>query len=221
MTPDVNHGGEQCSTQEVVDLRSSCPELQSKNPGHQRGDASECSQLFPSESMFIPAPIAPQVQVHTRSGSTQAQSEQLDGSTLDLRYGDRDLNVHDRGEHEDRGPGVQRPLDTAPVRSSCGGQDTGGAHDTVQSGNRSGHSDQISSRIKSPDHSTRLESSLKFGGGALRRICLSFLDRNGAGAPVPDSFRSHVGELAGIVNGMRSWCRTDCARTDKRAVVGR
>jgi len=126
MTPDINHGG--CSTQEVVDLRSSCtcPELQSKNPGHQRGDASECSRLFPSESMFIPAPIAPQVQGHTRSGSTQAQSEHL--------------NVHDRGEHEDRGPGVQRPLDTAPERTSGGGQDTGGAHDTVQPGKSNGKS---------------------------------------------------------------------------------
>jgi len=137
MTPDINRGGR--PTQEVVGLRSSCPELQSENPGNQRGDASECSRLLPSESMFIPVPVAPQ-QGHTRMRSAETQSEQLDRSTPGLRYDDRDLTIRDRGEHEDRVPGVQRPLDTVPKRTSGGGQDTGGAHETVQSGKSRGKS---------------------------------------------------------------------------------
>ena len=75
-----------------------------------------------------------------REGSAGARSEQLDRSTPVLRSDERDSNVRDRGEYEDRGPGVQQPSETSAERTSGGDQDDGDTHDLVQSGKSRGKS---------------------------------------------------------------------------------
>ena len=81
-----------------------------------------------------PVPIALQERGYTRGGSAGARSERLNRSNPDLHSSERDSGIHDWGEHEDRGPGVQQPSETAAGRTSGGGQDVGDAHDVVQSG---------------------------------------------------------------------------------------
>ena len=78
-------------------------------------------------------PIALQGRRHTHRGFAGARSEQFGRNTPDLSD-ERDSNIRDRGEHEDRAPGVQQPSETAPERTS------GGDHDPVRSGGPEGGS---------------------------------------------------------------------------------
>ena len=69
-------------------------------------------------------------------GSEGAWSKKFSCSTSDLHSDERDSNIRDPGEHEDRS--IQRPSDTAPERTSGGDQDGGEFHDLVQSGRSGG-----------------------------------------------------------------------------------
>ena len=67
-------------------------------------------------------------------GSEGALSEEFGRSTSDLRSDERDSNIHNRGEHEDQGPGAQQPSETAVEHTP------GGGHGLVQSGRSKGES---------------------------------------------------------------------------------
>jgi len=89
---------------------------------------------------LFPLPIALQGRERTCGGSAGARSEKLDRDTPILHSDQRDSNIRDPGEHQDREPGVQQPLESAAERVSDGGQDVGDAHDPVQSGKSRGES---------------------------------------------------------------------------------
>ena len=72
--------------------------------------------------------------------SERALSEEFGRSTSGICSDERDSNIHNRGEHEDQGPGVQQPSETAVEYTSGGGQDDGDGHDLVQSGRSKGES---------------------------------------------------------------------------------
>ena len=146
-TPDTSHGrGSRIATEDrgTGDQQPPAPNASIQIPGHESGDGSECSQLLPVavgvDVYLFPLPIAPQGRGHTRGGSVGARSEQLDHSTPALRSDERDSNPRNRGEHEDRGPGVQQPSGSAVEPTSDGGQDDGDADDVVQSGKSTGKS---------------------------------------------------------------------------------
>ena len=94
---DINHRVDsRIPTQDrrIGDRQLPAPNASTLTPGHESGD--------------------------TREGSAGAQSEQLGRSDPVLPSDEWDSNTRDQREHEDRGPGIQQPSETAAEHTSGG-----------------------------------------------------------------------------------------------------
>ena len=85
----------------------------------------------------IPVFTALQRRTHTDKDPAGARSEEFGRSTPGLHSDERDPNIHDRREREDRGAVVQQPSETAIEHTSGGGQDV---DDPIQLGKSRGKS---------------------------------------------------------------------------------
>ena len=74
---------------------------------------------------LFPISIALQGHNHTHGGSAEVRSEQLDPNTPNLHSAEGDSEIRNQNGHENRGPGVRRPSEVAPERTSDGGQSGG------------------------------------------------------------------------------------------------
>ena len=67
-------------------------------------------------------------------GSAGARSGEFGRSNPDLHTDESDSDIRNQREHEDQEPGVLRPPESAPERTSGSDQDGGDAQNVVQSG---------------------------------------------------------------------------------------
>ena len=106
------------------------PNASTAAPGHESGNESERKSIFVVGNNVY-SPVA-------HGGSEGAWSEDFSRSISDLPSDQRDSNIHNQGENEDQGPGVQQPSEAATERTSGGGQDDGHGHGPAQSGTSKG-----------------------------------------------------------------------------------